>query len=130
MPIYEYACRACGDEFEALQKINDAPLTACTECGKEGKVQRLLSLSAFHLQGGGWYKDDYGKGASQGNGATNGNNGNGTSDKSKEKSNGGTETSSKSEGSGSKTKGGDEKSSSSKSSDGKSSGSSDAGSSA
>ena len=76
MPIYEYICHACGEEFEALQKFSDAPLKSC-QCGKNGSVERKLSLSAFHLQGGGWYKDKYGgsngKAAStSGNGAGDG----------------------------------------------------------
>ena len=35
MPIYEYQCQKCGNELEALQKISDAPLTDCPECGAE-----------------------------------------------------------------------------------------------
>ncbi len=74
MPIYEYTCHSCGEDFEAIQKFSDPPLRQC-ECGKEGVVERKLSLSAFHLQGGGWYKDQYG-GKPAGNGA------NGANDKS------------------------------------------------
>lgn len=87
MPIYEYVCHACDDEFEAMQKFSDNDLTTCTLCGKEGKVNRKLSLSAFQLKGGGWYKEGYGgsksSGDSGGNGSSgakagkNGNSGNG-----------------------------------------------------
>lgn len=59
MPIYEYSCGDCGEDFEAIQKFSDSPLKVCV-CGKKGKVTRKVSLSAFHLQGGGWYKDRYG----------------------------------------------------------------------
>ena len=59
MPIYEYSCEGCGEDFEAIQKFSDVPLKIC-DCGKAGKVKRKVSLSAFHLQGGGWYKDRYG----------------------------------------------------------------------
>ncbi len=59
MPIYEYSCEGCGEDFEAIQKFSDSPLGVC-DCGKAGKVTRKVSLSAFHLQGGGWYKDRYG----------------------------------------------------------------------
>lgn len=69
MPIYEYVCTSCGNEFEAMQKFSDAPLTDC-ECGESGTVERKLSLAAFQLKGGGWYKDRYGSSA-------NGKNGNG-----------------------------------------------------
>ena len=59
MPIYEYVCNACGNEFEEWQKITDSPVRKCPRCGKR-KVERLVSLSAFHLKGSGWYVTDYG----------------------------------------------------------------------
>lgn len=71
MPIYEYVCGACGDEFEAMQKFSDAPIDTCFECGKTGQVERKLSLSAFQLKGGGWFKEGYGGGST--NGKSNGN---------------------------------------------------------
>ena len=58
MPIYEYVCDACGNEFEAMQKFSDKPLTRCT-CSKTGRVKRKLSAPSFHLQGGGWYNEGY-----------------------------------------------------------------------
>lgn len=76
MPIYEYMCTTCGQEFEALQKFTDAPLTTCT-CGESGRVERKLSLSAFQLKGSGWYKDLYSGGKAEGNGANGNGNGNG-----------------------------------------------------
>lgn len=60
MPIYEYECKACGLFFEELQGFNDKPIKKCPEC-KKNKVERLISLSSFHLQGNGWYETDYGK---------------------------------------------------------------------
>jgi putative FmdB family regulatory protein len=59
MPIYEYVCNACGHEFEEWQKINDSPVRKCPKCSKR-RVERLVSLSAFHLKGSGWYVTDYG----------------------------------------------------------------------
>ena len=59
MPIYEYHCKKCNKNFEELQGFNDKPLKKCRECG--GKLERLISLSAFHLKGSGWYETDYGK---------------------------------------------------------------------
>jgi len=59
MPIYEYECSACGHLFEEWQKIADPPVRKCPKCAKR-KVQRLVSASAFHLKGGGWYTDGYG----------------------------------------------------------------------
>jgi putative FmdB family regulatory protein len=61
MPIYEYECAECG-RFETMQKINEQPLDLCPTCNEHGKsshVRRVVSLNAFHLKGGGWYKTDY-----------------------------------------------------------------------
>jgi putative FmdB family regulatory protein len=58
MPIYEYACAACGHEFEEWQKMSDAPVRTCPKCKKK-KVERLISRTAFQLKGGGWYADLY-----------------------------------------------------------------------
>ncbi|MCE2485638.1 MAG: zinc ribbon domain-containing protein [Desulfurellaceae bacterium] len=58
MPIYEYACKKCGD-FEVTQRITEDPLKKCPSCGR--KVTKLISQSAFHLKGSGWYATDYGK---------------------------------------------------------------------
>jgi putative FmdB family regulatory protein len=57
MPIYEYECTACGRIEEAIQKFSDRPLTKCSHCS--GKLHRLISQSAFHLKGSGWYADGY-----------------------------------------------------------------------
>ena len=57
MPIYEYQCEQCGEVEEALQKISDKPLTKCKNCS--GKLHKLISQSAFHLKGTGWYVTDY-----------------------------------------------------------------------
>ncbi len=58
MPIYEYRCGACGHELEAIQKIADAPLTDCPECG-ETSLKKLISSVGFRFKGGGWYETDF-----------------------------------------------------------------------
>ena len=58
MPIYEYLCASCGYQFEEVQKFNDPPVEECPNCGKN-TANRQVSMSAFHLKGGGWYKDGY-----------------------------------------------------------------------
>ena len=58
MPIYEYACKKCGN-FEIMQRITEDPLKKCPTCG--AKVTKLISQSAFHLKGNGWYMTDYAK---------------------------------------------------------------------
>jgi len=54
MPTYEYACKACGHEWEEIQKMSDPPLEVCEKCGKS-TAQRLISQGNFILKGGGWY---------------------------------------------------------------------------
>lgn len=58
MPIYEYQCQACGTALEVVQRITESPLKTCTSCGKDA-LEKLISASAFHLKGGGWYSDLY-----------------------------------------------------------------------
>jgi len=64
MPIYEYTCKRCGN-FEVRQGISEEPLKKCLTCG--AKVSKLISLSAFHLKGSGWYTTEYGKNGSSKN---------------------------------------------------------------
>ncbi|MDR0528052.1 MAG: zinc ribbon domain-containing protein [Zoogloeaceae bacterium] len=58
MPIYEYRCAACGFQKEHLQKVDDAVLTACPQCGQES-YKKLLSAAGFQLKGSGWYATDF-----------------------------------------------------------------------
>ena len=58
MPIYEYRCGACGHHLEALQKMTEAPLRKCPECGKS-QLRRLVSAPQFRLKGSGWYETDF-----------------------------------------------------------------------
>ena len=57
MPIYEYECTKCGKITEIIQKFSDSPLQDCPQCGRG--VDRLISRSAFHLKGTGWYETDF-----------------------------------------------------------------------
>lgn len=63
MPIYEYQCSACGQDIEVIQKMSDAPLKKCPECGKN-KLTKLVSAAGFKLTGTGWYETDF-KGGSK-----------------------------------------------------------------
>jgi putative FmdB family regulatory protein len=58
MPFYEYQCKSCGHDLEAMQKISDPPLKKCPQCGKS-QLQRLMSAPVFRLKGGGWYETDF-----------------------------------------------------------------------
>lgn len=58
MPIYEYRCTSCGVEKEVMQKMSDAKLTTCPDCGKE-TFTKQLSAAGFQLKGSGWYASDF-----------------------------------------------------------------------
>jgi putative FmdB family regulatory protein len=58
MPIYEYACRACGAQREVMQKVSDAPLTTCPECHADA-FEKKVSAAGFQLKGSGWYVTDF-----------------------------------------------------------------------
>jgi len=58
MPIYEYRCRKCGNEFEVFKKISEPDEEKCKLCN--GPTDKLVSLSSFKLVGSGWYVTDYG----------------------------------------------------------------------
>jgi len=57
MPIYEYKRRSDGSVFEIHQSMKDEPLKKCPITGDD--VERIISASAFHLKGSGWYTTDY-----------------------------------------------------------------------
>lgn len=68
MPIYAYRCEACGFAKDVLQKMSDAPLSQCPECGKDA-FRKQLTAAGFQLKGSGWYVTDF-RGGSGGSGST------------------------------------------------------------
>jgi len=44
MPIFEYRCSECGDEFELLV-LNSSPVPSCASCGSE-ELEKLMSMSS------------------------------------------------------------------------------------
>ena len=62
MPIYEYECKQCGHQMEALQRMSDDALTMCPECNKP-ELKKLISAAGFRLSGGGWYETDFKSGS-------------------------------------------------------------------
>jgi putative FmdB family regulatory protein len=60
MPIYEYHCEDCGYTFSKLESItSENRIKTCPDCG--GKAKRIVSVSSFHLKGGGWFSSGYSK---------------------------------------------------------------------
>jgi len=58
MPIYEYACPACGHVFDIIQKADDPAVTVCPKCGGR-KVAKRMSSPAIQFKGSGFYITDY-----------------------------------------------------------------------
>jgi putative FmdB family regulatory protein len=64
MPIYAYKCSSCGHEKDVLQKISDAPLTDCPDCGAPSFFKQLTA-AGFQLKGSGWYATDFKNGSAK-----------------------------------------------------------------
>ncbi|MGB8517149.1 MAG: FmdB family zinc ribbon protein [Gallionella sp.] len=58
MPIYAYACASCGAQKDVMQKMSDAPLTTCPECGTESFAKQVTA-AGFQLKGDGYYVTDF-----------------------------------------------------------------------
>ena len=58
MPIYEYECKECGHQLDALQGINEPFLSECPACNTTS-LKRLISAPNFRLKGEGWYETDF-----------------------------------------------------------------------
>jgi len=54
MPMYEYQCDQCGEQFERRLSISDFETPQdCPACGA-GEATRKVGLSSFVLKGDGW----------------------------------------------------------------------------
>jgi putative FmdB family regulatory protein len=47
MPTYEYFCPSCDKKWDALQRLNDAPLTLCPTCGAPNVKRQFSVPSVF-----------------------------------------------------------------------------------
>ena len=56
MPTYEYACRDCGENLEAVQAFTDDPLTVCPACG--GSLRKVFGSVGIAFKGSGFYRND------------------------------------------------------------------------
>ena len=59
MPTYEYACAACGHEWEQTQRITEPPVELCPKCTASAAHRLISGGTNFILKGGGWYSDLY-----------------------------------------------------------------------
>jgi len=65
VPTYEYRCRECGHELEAVQAFTDDALTTCPSCGQEG-LRKVFGAVGISFKGSGFYKTDSRSGSSNG----------------------------------------------------------------
>lgn len=56
MPTYEYRCKDCDHELEAVQGFHDDPLTECPQCG--GPLRKKFGSVGISFKGSGFYKND------------------------------------------------------------------------
>ncbi len=56
MPTYQYACTACTEQFEVVQKFSDASLTECPSC--KGRLRKVFSPVGIVFKGSGFYRTD------------------------------------------------------------------------
>ncbi|MFC4592219.1 FmdB family zinc ribbon protein [Sphaerisporangium corydalis] len=56
MPTYQYACTACGEGLEVVQRFTDDPLTKCPSC--DGQLRKVFSAVGIVFKGSGFYRTD------------------------------------------------------------------------
>jgi putative FmdB family regulatory protein len=64
VPTYQYACTACDERLEVVQKFSDDPLTECSVCG--GRLRKVFSPVGIVFKGSGFYRTDSRKGTATG----------------------------------------------------------------
>ena len=58
MPFYEYQCKNCGHELEAMQKVSESPLKKCPALRQVATAAPDVG-ARVSLKGGGWYETDF-----------------------------------------------------------------------
>lgn len=56
MPTYQYACTACGHQFEQFQNFSDDALSHCPECA--GRLRKVFNAVGVVFKGSGFYRTD------------------------------------------------------------------------
>ena len=59
MPLYDYRCETCGNQFEMLESMQKNGSRSCHVCG--GKAERVISTSSLKFTGSGFRCTDYGR---------------------------------------------------------------------
>ena len=69
MPTYQYACTACDERLEVVQRFTDDPLTECPRCA--GRLRKVFSPVGVVFKGSGFYRTDS-RAAANGSGSAKG----------------------------------------------------------
>ena len=56
VPVYEYACKACGEHLEEIQPMGSGPPGPCPSCG--GELRRVYGRVGVRFSGWGFSKTD------------------------------------------------------------------------
>ncbi|MCH1884338.1 FmdB family zinc ribbon protein [Agrococcus sp. ARC_14] len=56
MPVYAYACTACGNAFDKRQSFAEPALTVCETCG--GALRKQYGTVGVTFNGTGFYRTD------------------------------------------------------------------------
>jgi putative FmdB family regulatory protein len=56
VPTYQYACTACDERLEVVQKFSDEPLTVCPACSS--RLRKVFSPVGVVFKGSGFYRTD------------------------------------------------------------------------
>jgi putative FmdB family regulatory protein len=75
VPTYQYACTACDERLEVVQKFSDEALTECAVCG--GRLRKVFSAAGIIFKGSGFYRTDS-RGSSKSAAASGNDSGNGS----------------------------------------------------
>jgi len=57
MPIYEYCCTECGEQFDQYLKVGQKAQPVCPECG--GPARKVFRPVGIIFKGSGFYTTDY-----------------------------------------------------------------------
>lgn len=52
MPVYQYKCNKCEQEFVVPHPMGDTTVHKCKQCDEP--LQRLFNIGAVAFKGGGW----------------------------------------------------------------------------
>ena len=59
-PIYEYKCSTCESKTTLLRRVDERDdEVKCNAADCSGLAEKVISITSFHLKGGGWADSGY-----------------------------------------------------------------------